>query len=255
MESTKWRMVLVAVLVCFFAVGMAGLLNYYKYRGMADRIIKERLLVVGNSIESSIQNSLALGMQFDDLGALPGTMERERATDNLILGIEVFDPEGKTLYSTDRLRIARPVPADWLSASQRAGDKDWFVEEESESAAGMSIKNSFGLTIGHLAVRFSDDRVRAANGAVGRELAIIAAGIFALSAALASLAMWSVKRRLAREMAAVEACLRSPLVGRLPDAVRKGPFGGALRKFFDTAREAESELSALRASLQRGSAP
>jgi hypothetical protein len=253
MESTKWRMVVVAVLVCFFATGMAGLLNYYKYRGTADRVIKERLLVVGNSIESSIQNSLALGLQFDDLGALPGTMERERATDNLIIGIEVFDPEGKTLYSTDRLRIARPVPVAWTAASQLAGDKDWFAEDDSESAAGMSIKNSFGLTIGHLAVRFSDDRVRAANGAVGRELAIAALGIFVVSAALASLAMWGVKYRLAREMAAVEACLRSPLVGRLPDAVRKGPFGAALRKFFDTARSAEADLAALRANLQRGS--
>jgi hypothetical protein len=95
-------MILVAVLVCLFAVGMAGFLNFFKYRSNAERIIKERLVVTGTSIENSIQSSLALGLQFADLGTLPGTLERERATDDLILSIEVFDTEGKPLYCTDR---------------------------------------------------------------------------------------------------------------------------------------------------------
>ncbi len=81
MNSTRPQMIMVAVLVCLFAVGMAGLLNFFKYRTNAERIIKERLVVTGTSIENSIQSSLALGMQFSDLGTLPGTLERERASD------------------------------------------------------------------------------------------------------------------------------------------------------------------------------
>jgi hypothetical protein len=252
MESTRSRMILVATLVCFFAVGMAALLNYYKYRGTADRIVKERLLVVGNSIESGIQASLALGLQFGDLESLPGTMERERATDNLILGIEVFDTEGKALYSTDRLRLNRPVPPSWMAAAHRAGDADWFVEAESESAAGMAIKNNFGLTLGYVAVRFSDDRVRAAHDVVRRDLAVSALGIFVVAAALASLALILVKRRLTTEMAIVEASLRSPEAVRPNDAAFKGPFGRPLRRFFDTVRHADAQLAGLRAGLQRG---
>ena len=252
MKSTKTRMVGVAVLVCLFAVGMAGLLNYYKYRSTADRIVKERLLVIGNSIESSIQSSLALGLQLGDLDALPGTMERERATDNLILGIEVFDPDGNAMYSTDRLRAKRVVPASWLAAARHAGDGDWLVENDAESAAGLAIKNNFGLKIGYLAVRFADERIRAAHEAMGRDLALSALGIFIVSATLASLALLAVVRKLGRDIAAVEACLRSPDPGRLPAAVRQGPFGSALKRFFDTVRQADAQLVSLRAHLERG---
>ena len=46
------------------------------------------------------------------------TLERERATDDLILSIDVFDVNGHLLYSTDRLRSARPVPPAWLAATK-----------------------------------------------------------------------------------------------------------------------------------------
>ncbi len=254
MESTRTRMILVALLVCLFAVGMAGLLNYFKYRTSADRIVKERLLVIGNSIVGSIQSSLALGIQLGDLGTLQSTMDRERATDQLILGIEVFDTEGQPLYSTDRLRAERPVAPSWLAAARHAGEGDWFIEDGSESAAGVSIKNSFGLRIGYLAVRFSADRVHDAHAAVARDLATAAFGVFVVAAGLSSLLLLGVMRRLTRDVAAVEAALRSPEPSRLPDAVRRGPFGPALRRFFDTVGLADAKLLALRANLDRGTA-
>ena len=76
-------------------------------------------------------------------------MERERANDDLILGIEVFDTEGHPLYSTDRLRAAREMPASWLASARRAGLADWFVRDGSDSAVGVSIENNFGLTVGY----------------------------------------------------------------------------------------------------------
>ena len=113
MDSTKQRMVLIAAMVCFFAVGMAGLLNFFKYRSTADGIVTERLLVIGHTIENSIQQSLSLGLQFSGLDALPAMMERERANDDLILSVEVFDIEGHPLYATGRAAGAREMPASW----------------------------------------------------------------------------------------------------------------------------------------------
>ena len=37
---------------------MAALLNFFKYRSTAERIVKERLVVVADSIETGIQQSL-----------------------------------------------------------------------------------------------------------------------------------------------------------------------------------------------------
>lgn len=254
METTRYRMVAVAVLVCFFAVGMAGLLNYFKYRSTSDRIVKERLMVIADSVNSSIHSSLTLGLAFSDLAMLPSTMERERAADDLILGIEVFDTEGKPLYSTDRLRAGRNASKAWFEAAQSStdGEGDWYVDNASESAVGITIKNNFGLKIGYLAVRFSADRISQANATVARELALSALAVFVLAALLASGALVAVMNKLTRDIAAVENTLSSPDASRLPDTVRRGPFGAALRRFFDTVRIAEGELLKLRVTLDRG---
>jgi hypothetical protein len=246
-------MIAVAVVVCGFAVGMAGLLNYFKYRSTANRLVAERLVVTGKSVEINIQSSLALGLQFSDIGTLPGTLERERATDTLIVGIDIFDTDGKVLYSTDRLRAARPMPAAWLAAARKAAkDEDWFADDEVESAAGIVVENNFGLTIGYLAVRYSSDRVREAANAVGRELALSTLGVFLVSSLLSSLAVLAVMKQLARDVLGVEAALRSGDAARAHVTAANGPFGAALQSFVQTTHAAEREIADLRARMQRG---
>jgi hypothetical protein len=230
---------------------MAGFLNFFKYRSNAERIFKERLVVTGTSIENSIRSSLALGLQFADLGTLPGMLERERATDDLILSIEVFDTDGKPLYSTDRLRATRNVPAAWLAAARQAAGADWSVESGTESAAGIAIHNSFGLVLGYLALRYSEEQINQSTIAVARELAVSAFGVFVAAAILASLALLVVMDRLSRDLTAVEAALRSADPMRSSERVRNGPFGRALRRFFGSTRGAEAEIARLRRDLER----
>lgn len=251
-ESIRPRMIGVAVAVCLFAVGMAAFLNYFKYRSTADRMIHARLIVIGKSIESSIQSSLALGLSFADLGMLPDLMERERGANDLIRGIEVFDASGSTLYSTDSLRAGRRVPQPWLSAVRRADDGSWSVEHGAESAVGISIKNSFGMTVGYLALRYSSLKIDQSAQVVARELAVIAIAVFAGAAALASLAMIVVMRQLDQQLRSVEAALHNPAVGLATDTLSKGMFGPAFVRFFATMRAAETQIAAVRSKLLRG---
>jgi len=255
MESTKRNMVAVAVVVSGFAVGMAGLLNYFKYRSTANRLVTERLAVTGKAVENTIQFALELGLQFSDIATLPGTLERERATDDLIQGIDVFDTDGVLLYSTDRLRSSRPVPASWLSAARKAGNDSWFVDDDSDGAAGITLKNNFNLTIGYLALRFSNERVREDAANVAHELALSAAGMFVVSAALSSLALLAVMRRLNRDVHDAEQALRSGDGVRAAAVAARGPFGPALRRFVETTRSAETEIADLRSRMQRGAQP
>jgi hypothetical protein len=254
MEATRSRMVAVAVVVCGFAVGMAGLLNYYKYRTTANRLVAERLVVTGKAVESSIQNAMALGLQFADIGTLPGTLDRERATDELIQGIDVFDTEGKSLYSTDALRASKPIPAAWLAAARKAGADNWFVDDDQESAAGISVKNNFGLTIGYLALRYSGERVRDAAFIVGKEIALLTLAMFVLSASLSTFALLAVMKRLTGDVDAVEQALRvGPTAPGFQRATR-GPFGSALQRFIATTRETDERIAELRGRIDRGAA-
>ena len=247
-------MIGVAVAVCGFAVGMAGLLNYFKYRSTASRLVTERLVVTGKAVENSIQSSLALGLQFSDIGTLPGTLDREQATDSLIQGIDIFDTDGKPLYSTDRLRAARPVPESWLAAVRKAGDNDWVVADGDEAAAGMAINNNFGLIIGHLAIRFSGDRVRDAEQAVGREIALSSLIVFLVSAGLSSLALLTMLRRLDADVLKVEAAVRAGDSARANALAARGPFGPSMQRFLKTTRLAEAQIAQARSQLQSGAA-
>lgn len=249
-------MIAVAVLVCGFAVGMAGLLNYFKYRSTETRLVRERLLVTGRAIESGVQSALALGLQFGDIGTLPGTLERERTTDDLILSIDVFDTGGRLLHSTDKLRAARPVPPSWLATAAKAGTADWFVEDGDDSAAGMNIENNFGLTVGYVALRYSYERLEQGMYGVGRRLALAALGSFVLAAGLASALLLAVMRRLDHDAAAAQAALcaggAAAAAGAAASLPANGPFGAMLRRFSSTVRQAEDQIAEVRASLQSG---
>jgi hypothetical protein len=252
MNTNRHQMILVAVVVCLFSVGMAGLLNFFKYRSTAEHLIEERLIVTGRAIENSIQASLALGLQFADIGTLQGTLERERGTDDLILGIDVFDIDGKPLYSTDRLRASRNVASSWLDAARLSKGKDWSVKSGTDTAAGIAIENNFGVIVGYLALRYSDELVSQSTHAVARELTITVLGLFLVSSTLASLALMGVMRSLIRDFAAVEAELQSGHSRRASAVVEKGPFGRTLKRFLERVRSAEMEIALVRSTLERG---
>ncbi len=255
MQRTTGRMVTVAVVVCGFAVGMAGLLNYFKYRSTANRIVTERLVVTGKAVENVVQVALDLGLQFDEITTLPATLDRERRTDNLIQGIDIFDAEGKMLYSTDPKRASSTVPAAWLAAAAKAHGEDWMVDDSTEPAAGMMMKTSFGVAVGQLALRYSNVGVESANGDVAKAVALDAALVFVIASALAALSMTWVMRHLARDVAEAEAALLSGEAARAGSGAARGPFGAALRRFIQTTRNVEAEIADLASRAQRGHQP
>jgi hypothetical protein len=247
-DSTKRQMIAVAAVACGFAVGMAGLLNYFKYRSTSNRIITERLVVTGRSVETVVQLALDLGLEFSEISTLPATLERERTTDDLITGIDIFDNDGKLLYSTETQRSSRPVPVAWLEAVAAAHGKAWMVEGDVESAAGMSLKTTFGVTLAHLALRYSGDGLRVTDREVAREIALNALIVLLSSSLLSSLALLAVMRRLTLDMNDAEAALRSG------DAVHgaRGPFGAALVKFIRSTHDVEREIADLSARAEHG---
>ena len=252
MQTTTGRMVAVAVVVCGFAVGMAGLLNYFKYRSTSNKLVTERLVVTGKAIENVVQLALDLGLQFNEITTLPATLDRERRTDNLIQGIDIFDAQGKMLYSTDPTRANSTIAPGWMAAAAKARGEDWMVEDENESAAGMTMKTSFGVAVGQLAMRFSKAGVKDANSAVARGVALNAAIVFAVSAALSALAMMWIMRHLARDVAEAQAALLTGEAARANGDAARGPFGAAMRKFIQTTRDVEAEIADLTSRAQRG---
>jgi hypothetical protein len=252
---THRQLVLVAVLVCFFAASMAGMLNFFKYRAVAERLVHERLVVTGQGIEASIRSSLALGMQFADIVTLQDKLEREMRTDDITRTIQVFDVHGETLYSTDSLRAFRGVPTNWFEAAKDADGGVWTVKDGVNSAVGVAVRNNIGLVVGHLALRYDENLVQAPIREVGKRIAITTVVTFLLSALFASLALLAVLRGISKEMGRVEAYVDAIASGDAGVRSLRGPFAKPVRRFLRTVGRAERHIHKLRAALRKRAAP
>ena len=244
MKTTYSRFIGVALVVCLFAVGMATLLNYYKFKSTVEKVVRDRVLIIANTIDNSVESSLSLGMGFSELSMLPPLMERERAADRLVTGIEVFDPSGKVLYSTAAGRAGVRAPEAWLAAAARAKE-EWWVEDEQSHVAGIVVRNNFNLTVGYLAMRYDRAYVDRSVREVGRNLAAIGAIAFLLVAAAVSGALVLVLRRFERDMQAIE----SRVAGQASDAPIPEAFAAAVGELQQAIGTAESDLAQARAQL------
>ena len=249
MGTIRFRFIMVALVVSFFAVGMAAFLNYFKYKSTISNIVKSRVLVVGRGIENSVQASLQLGMQFSELAQLPQLMQREKSSDRLVRGIDVFDTSGQVLYSTDRGRLGQKVPAPWTIAAQRSKSTEWSTDETDEFVAGISLKNAFDLTVGYLALRYSRDEVESAAAKAGREIALAAMLSFLGIAIVAPLALIVVIRRFERDLRTLEAAASHLEDRAQPPPATGSAFDSAIGHLRASLRDANKALDDLRAKL------
>jgi hypothetical protein len=249
MGTIRVRFIIVALVVSFFAVGMAAFLNYFKYKSTIGGIVKSRVLVIGRGIENSVQASLAVGMQFMELGTMNALLAREKASDRLVRGIDVFDHTGQIIYSTDRVRVGEKVPKDWTDASERSKTTEWGIEGANEYVAGISLKNNFDLTVGYLALRYSSDEVERAARIAGREILTASIISFVGIALVAPLALIVVIRRFERDLRTLERAA-SQLEDRTEPALPSGTaFDAAIGNLRGSLREANVALDDLRAKL------
>jgi hypothetical protein len=253
MGTIRVRFIIVALVVSFFAVGMAAFLNYFKYKSTISGIVKSRVLVIGRNIENSVQASLSVGMQFMELGTMSALLQREKASDRLIRGIDVFDQTGQILYSTERARVGEKVPSVWTEAAARSKTTEWGTEASDEYVAGITLKNNFDLSVGFLAMRYSAEEVERAAKVAGREILLASIFSFLGIALIAPLALILVIRRFERDLRALEAAA-SHLEDRTEPALPTGSaFDSAIGNLRSSLRDANIALDDLRAKLDAAS--
>lgn len=251
MGTIRFRFICVALVVSFFAVGMAAFLNYFKYKSTIGGIAKTRVLLVGRGIESSVQASLGLGMQFAELSQLNQLMERERTSDRLVRGIDVFDVAGNILYSTEPQRVGEKVPNQWVDTGERSKANEWSVEDAEEYLAGISVRNAFNLTVGYIGLRYAREEVDQAAKKAGKEILLAALASFVGIALVAPLALIVVIRRFERDLHVLEvatAKLETPGAA-IPAAAASGAFGEAITQLRGSLAHANQSLDELRSRL------
>lgn len=243
-NSIRARLLATAFATCIFAIGMAGFLNYFKFRNTVADTVQSRLLVIGGSIESSVESALALGLSFAEISTVPALIQREKAVDPLIESIALFDTSGRILYSTSTNQIGAHVAEHWTKAvAATTGKPHWRTDDGKNSVVGIGIENSFGVTVGQLAIRYSHATIEASSAAMGHRLLQLA-GIGILGSLLFVAALLgTVLRRFLGRLNTLENAIKNvsePASGgdpsHLPPEVSK-PLEEALNELEDLARQ------------------
>lgn len=188
--------------VALLAVALIGTLNYaYVTRTYLD-LASERFSFVLYDLKGTIEN-LGLGVELADLRLLQDILEREKVRDDQILSIEVFDPAGMTLFSTDRGSIGDAVPEEWLRArGQTAAGATWRVVEHEAIVMGVPIVNDFDLVIGQVALSYSlgyyESRIADIASRLGTRYAAVLILLVPLLTIAAFLALRGTRRAFAR---------------------------------------------------------
>ncbi|MCX9155498.1 hypothetical protein OPU71_05100 [Niveibacterium sp. 24ML] len=188
------RLFLVAALVAFFGVGMSAFLNYFKFKSALESAARSRMAVPALAVREGVQASLALGLPLASAAAVPDLLARERQADAAIRAIEVFDAEGRVVFSAGAAAPGSAIPAAWLVAARASAGDAWHVLEPDSAVLGFSLRNSFDLPQGHVAVRYALTDQQQALARMRAALQRIALIGGAATALLAMLAVWAVLR-------------------------------------------------------------
>ncbi|GGF89253.1 hypothetical protein GCM10007301_56460 [Azorhizobium oxalatiphilum] len=166
----------IALLATLLAVAAGAFVASQKVAAEIERARVSHLL---GSLRGATEANLAIGLTLDQLSALQARIERETGADPSVQAIDVFNSQGRSVYSTDRGAVGEDVPAPWMA--QIRSDGIWSVPGNGEIIYLTRFDNDLGFA-GGVAVSVTDSEGVARNERLlfdlsGRTLAFIVAAI------------------------------------------------------------------------------
>lgn len=116
--SLTVRIALTIFVVFLFTIGLTVLLNLHKFDQLLTQVLRDRLAFTVEDIASNLETRLNLGLPLGSMRDVQDLLETRRGDDPAVLSIEVFDPEGRVLFGTDRSFIGDLISPRWLETFQ-----------------------------------------------------------------------------------------------------------------------------------------
>jgi len=155
------RLTLTVLLVAAAAMLLTGLLNVYKFESALAQISESRVTYILRNLHSVLSTRLTLGLPVSDVPGLRDALSDIAEQDPQIMAIEIFDPSGQVLISTDTSFEGDLVSEAWLRAAAifatYHGDETgsvWTVRDGPLSTVGMPLRNGLGQIVGAIALTF-----------------------------------------------------------------------------------------------------
>ncbi len=147
------RLVLLVTAAIIATIVAAAFIAYGAGARVSTEIERARVSHLLATVKGEAETSLSIGLALDQVSLLQSRIEREKASDPSILAIDVFNPAGRAVYSTDLSLVGEAVAPDWVK--RLAGAGIWRTTDRGESVFGTHFENDLG-TAGGIAVTVSD---------------------------------------------------------------------------------------------------
>ena len=238
--SLPVRAALTIVFILSVAVAMTGILSLHQLRSFSNDFLRDKTVLVLDSIRDSMEASLALGLPLD---ALPGVNRSIQATldrDPQILSVEFFDPRGNIFYSSDETLLGDLVSEEWAAEWDVGEDPFWTREERDAKVVGLRVRDALGLDVGSLALRYSRAAFDARIEDMAVRIGIVSIVVVLVFATLGAWLSYQLTRRV-RDLLVITQQLISE--GR---SSSKSSF----EKVFDVPRQFASRVKAVQDAIE-----
>lgn len=240
-------LLLLLAMLLLVSVGMASLLNYFKFESTIKKLQRDRISLIADEVQLAVARGNSLGAELATSSTIQAMLERQLKSDALVTLIDLFDENGNTLFSTDRARIHTAAPAAWTAAAYRMKTDKWSLAEPSAFVTGIVLRNSFDLTIGSVAVRYDRHGLDRTVAAMGAYIARIGLSAASLAFVLCGLAFAILSLRMRRDAARAERMLDHAAPGPAPLL----PIERDIARLQAAAAAAGSALGAIDQSLRQ----
>lgn len=232
---------------------LTGLFGYYKFEDVLSSLVNSRYSFVVFTIKQKIEDRLALGLTLRNLRQTQELVELEKARDEQILGIQIYDANREVLFDTDRGSIGSRVPPAWVEPLQGQTGQPFALHDEDTALVGLPLVNTLGKAEGAVVLRYPaaylERELGRLLGRLAAEFALVLAGFSLIAIVAASTLLSEVRERLA----AMEGTLKK-VMAQGGDAVA-GPgaeeFESRFAQCCGKAREAAEQIGDASVEVER----
>lgn len=240
--SRKVSLTLVALLAG--TVLAASVFGYYKFQDVMDELVRSRYSFVAFTIKRKVEDSLNLGFALRQLRQFQDIVELEKARDDQIQSVEIYNARGEILYNSDRGSIGASVPEAWLTPLVAVTPQAFSFIDEDSNVVGLPLVNNLGKVEGAVVLIYPSGYVARELGPIlsrlGGEVAALFGGFAVLALILSRAALGGVSPRLV----AMEAALRRAVAGEeTDDTPVAAEFDGQFGDFLAKTREASEHMT------------
>ena len=199
-----------------------------------------------DTVRTALESGLRLGLSPADLPGAQTLIDQARAREPGILSIDVFDPRGRILFTTDQDGVGVSVPVAWRNACLdiKAG-AIWNSVEDNDNLQCAVLVNGYEQASGGVLLRYRSVPARLDMSGAGSEPWLALLGTLALLLGIGSVLGWLMVRPMEQRFEAQTRALEG--VGQAQDDPLIGPVANATQRM----SQIRGELSDIEAEVDR----